>query len=208
MERLSVSANKSNLLRLKEELSFAAEGMELLDQKKEALVARISALSSRAETVRAELNKALDRSYGYLRKALLIHGHPACQRASLAVSLGEDVEIREKTFMGVPLSQVRIELPKLVPAYGFYGTGVAMDYVAKTMYESMETMAELAEIEVRLFRLVAEIRKTIKRLNALENIHIPVYQATIKHIEESLEEKERESLFQLKRKKSRPPVPL
>ena len=78
-----------------------------------------------------------------------------------------------------------------------------MDSVAKTIHRSLEVIAELAEIEVGLFRLVTEIKKTIKRINALENIYVPLYEATIKHIEESLEEKEREFLFQLKRQKGR-----
>lgn len=38
MERLPLSVNKSNLLRLKEELFFAREGLGLLDEKKEALM--------------------------------------------------------------------------------------------------------------------------------------------------------------------------
>lgn len=55
----------------------------------------------------------------------------------------------------------------------------------------------------RLARLIYEIKKTIKRLNALENIYIPRFEATVKHLEDNLEEKEREFLFQLKRQKSR-----
>lgn len=203
MERLLVSVNKSNLLRLQEELSFASGGLELLDEKKEALMVHITTLSTKAQRVRAAVNKALERSYDYLREAVLIHGRVACERASLGISLAEEVEIKEKSFMGVALPRVSIKLPKLSPSYGFHGTGAAMDSVLKTIYESMEMIAELAEIEVGLFRLVTEIKKTIKRLNALENIYIPLYQSTVKYIEENLEEKEREFLFQLKREKER-----
>jgi len=103
----------------------------------------------------------------------------------------------------VALPVARLNLPRFLPRYGFLGTGMAVDSLAQTVYQSLEVITELAEIEVGLFRLVAEIKKTIKRINALENIYIPLYQATVKHIEESLEEKEREFLFQLKRQKSR-----
>ena len=64
-----------------------------------------------------------------------------------------------------------------------------MDDLAKTIWQSLEVITELAEIEVSLLRLEMEIKKTIKRINALENIYIPEYEATIKHIEESLERK-------------------
>jgi V/A-type H+-transporting ATPase subunit D len=203
VERLPLSVNKSNLLRLEEELTFASDGLELLDEKKEALMVHISVLSSKAERVRARLSEALKETYRHLHQALLMHGRLACERASLAVRAGEEVEVREKSFMGVALPVVRISLPKLLPSYGFLETGLSMDAVRESIHQGLQIIAELAEIEVGLFRLVTEIKKTIKRINALENIYIPLYQATIKHIEESLEEKEREFLFQLKRQKRR-----
>lgn len=201
MERLPLSVNKSNLLRLKEELFFAREGLGLLDEKKEALMAHINTLAGKAERVRTEMNAVLKDAYGHLREAILVHGRLGCERASLAPRMGEEVHLREKSFMGVALPVVRIDLPKFTPSYGFQRTGASMDAVTRTIHEGMEVMAELAEIEVGLFRLIAEIKKTIKRINALENIHIPLYESTIKHMEESLEEKEREFLFQLKRQK-------
>jgi V/A-type H+/Na+-transporting ATPase subunit D len=201
LERLPLSVNKSNLLRLEEELTFASDGLELLDEKKEALMVHISVLSSKAERVRARLSGALKEIYRHLHEALLMHGRLACERASLAVKAGEEVEVREKSFMGVALPVVRISLPRLLPSYGFLETGLSMDAVRESVHQGLQIIAELAEIEVGLFRLVTEIKKTIKRINALENIYIPLYQATIKHIEESLEEKEREFLFQLKRQK-------
>lgn len=203
MERLPLSVNKNNLLRLEEELSFARDGLELLDEKKEALMVHISTLSTKAEGVRTQVNEVLETAYGYLREAILIHGRLPCERAALGTFLEEAVQIKEKSFMGVALPKVTIALPKLSPSYGFHGTGAAMDSVRKAMNQGMELIAELAEIEVGLFRLIAEIKKTLKRLNALENIYIPLYESTVKYMEENLEEKEREFLFQLKRQKER-----
>jgi V/A-type H+-transporting ATPase subunit D len=203
VDRLPLSVNKSNLLRLREEVRFARDGLGLLDKKKEALLGHISALSSRAERVRSRLNKNLQEAYRHFREGTLMHGLPACQRAALAPRVGETVDIKEKGFMGVTLPLVRIMVPDFLPSFGFQETGPSLDSVAKTIQASMETVAELAEIEVGLFRLVREIKKTIKRINALENVYLPRFVATIKHMEESLEEKERESLFQLKRQKKR-----
>lgn len=203
MTRLPLSVNKNNLLRLEEERSFAEDGLELLDEKKEALMVHISTLSTKAERVRERMNTALKTSFMYLQEAILIHGRLACERAALGTFLEEKVQVMEKSFMGVTLPKVSITLPKLSPHHGFHGTGASIDAVLQSLHESMEVIAELAEIEVGLFRLVAEIKKTLKRINALENIYIPLYQATIKYIEENMEEKEREFLFQLKRQKSR-----
>ena len=203
MERLPLSANKSNLLRLKEELVFARDGLELLDEKKEALMPHITSLAGKAERVRAQMNAVLSQAYGHLRDAVRAQGRMACERASLAPRLDAVLDIREKSFMGVALPVVRLTLPDFLPPYGFHGTTMAMDDLAKTIWQSLEVITELAEIEVSLLRLEMEIKKTIKRINALENIYVPAYEATIKHIEDSLEEKDREFLFQLKRQKRR-----
>ncbi|MFP7755962.1 V-type ATP synthase subunit D [Thermodesulfobacteriota bacterium B35] len=56
---------------------------------------------------------------------------------------------------------------------------------------------------VAIKRLLAELKKTLKRINALEHIYVPSYRATVKAMEETLEEKEREALFQMKRMRRR-----
>jgi V/A-type H+/Na+-transporting ATPase subunit D len=201
VERLPVSINKTNLFRLRDELSFAKDGLDLLDEKKEILMTHITTLASKAELVRTRMTEALERTYEHLREAVAIHGIVNCEKTTLAAHMGEEVEAKEKSFMGVPLPVVLVKVPAMAPSYGFLGTGAAMDSVAQDIHDGIPAIAELAEIEVSLFLLTTEVKKTIRRINALDNIYIPAYEATIKHIEESLEEKEREFLFQLKRRK-------
>jgi V/A-type H+-transporting ATPase subunit D len=203
MDRLPLSANKSNLFRLREELSFACDGKTLLDEKKEALMSHIRTLSTKSVQVRARVNLALQEAYRHHRETLLRVGRPACERASLAARAAEEITLIEKSFMGVALPVLQLCIPAYRPAYGFLETGVSMDATVRSIHRSLEIIVELAEIEVGLFRLVMEIKKTLKRINALENIYIPLYHATLKHIEESLEEKEREFLFQLKQQQRR-----
>ena len=59
-------------------------------------------------------------------------------------------------------------------------------------------LAELGEAETALWRLLAEQRKTQKRVNALKYNVIPRYRSTIRYVEALLSEEERNSLFQLK----------
>jgi V/A-type H+-transporting ATPase subunit D len=53
-----------------------------------------------------------------------------------------------------------------------------------------------------VWRLANEIKKTQRRVNALENIFIPDYQQTVKAIEEVLEENDREEFIRKKKVKS------
>ncbi|PXF59426.1 MAG: hypothetical protein C4B58_00160 [Deltaproteobacteria bacterium] len=203
MERIQIPANKSNLIRLKEELVLAQEGLELLDQKKEILINHIGILASKADLVRKEVNQRLLRTYAFLKDALLENGESSVRATGLGVKTGESVILRERSLMGVVLPLVRIDLPPHKPGYGFYGTGKSMDATSEAIHRAMEVVAELAELEVGIERLMAELKKTLKRINALAHIYVPTYRATIKAMEETLEEKEREALFQLKRIKKK-----
>jgi len=59
-------------------------------------------------------------------------------------------------------------------------------------------LAELGQYEVMLSRLIDEHRKIQKRVNALKYNIIPSHEATIKFIHDSMEESDRESIFQVK----------
>ena len=202
MDRMEMPATRSNLIRLKEELVFAGNGLELMDQKKEILVRQISSLAVRADRVRAEMNQRLTEAYNQLQEAVIQHGEAAVESAGLGLRAEERLQVREKSLMGVILPQVHIESPIFQPGYGFYGTGKSMDATAAAIHRAMEVAGELAEVEVSIERLMAELKKTLKRINVLAQIHMPRYQATIRAIELNLEEKEREALFRLKRIKS------
>jgi V/A-type H+-transporting ATPase subunit D len=49
-----------------------------------------------------------------------------------------------------------------------------------------------------VWRLAGELRKTQRRVNALQHIFIPAYEETVIFIVSSLEEREREETFRLK----------
>ena len=53
----------------------------------------------------------------------------------------------------------------------------------------------MAEIRAIVWRLSMEVKKTQRRVNALDKIVIPEKKETMKFIESSLEERERDELF-------------
>lgn len=204
MERLRISATKSNLLRLKEELGFAREGKELLTQKREVLVMELLRLQDDAQRAREELNDLLARAYRAFAEAALAEGFHALARLAMAIPPAERVRVEERSVMGVTVPIVgRREGGKTVlPAYGLVGTP-AIDRAVRLFLEAVDRLWEVAEIETAIYRLASETRKTLRRERALENLFIPQYAATVTFIEESLEEKEREGFYQMKLLKTR-----
>jgi V/A-type H+-transporting ATPase subunit D len=199
MERLRVPATKSNLIRLREELSFAREGKNLLTQKREVLVSELLRLHEDARKVREELDDLLARAYEAFGEAAMIEGFDALARLSLGAPPGPQVKIHERSVMGVIVPIIE-EPPERQwrPTYGLAGASVAADRASELFQEVADKLFEVAEIETAIYRLAVETRKTLRRERALENLLIPQYAATVKFIQENLEEREREGFYQMK----------
>ncbi len=206
MARLNIPSTKSNLIRLNDELTFAVEGRDLLDEKREILIMEIMAALEDAHRKRLSMEKELADAFQSFAVAKVLIGTENIRRAALGIQAEATVDIHDRSVMGVPVPVVQAKWSKSEkprPRYGFVGTTYALDNAAKQFSACFEAVVELAEIETSLWRLATELKKTQRRFNALDNILIPEYAETVKYIEYTLEEKEREILFQLKRVKEK-----
>jgi V/A-type H+-transporting ATPase subunit D len=207
MPRLNIPATKSNLLRLSGELTFSKEGRDLLDEKREILIMEIMGMLENAHRKRLAVEKELAEAYQTLAIAKVIVGTRNIQRASLGIQTEAQIEIRERSVMGVVVPVVRVKWKeteeKSKPRYGFVGTTYALDKATQLFSGCLKLLVDLAEVETTLWKLATELKKVQRRFNALDNLLIPQYAETVKYIEYTLEEKEREILFQLKRVKEK-----
>jgi V/A-type H+-transporting ATPase subunit D len=185
-------------------LTFSKEGRDLLDEKREILIMEIMGVLENAHRKRLAVEKELAEAYQTLAIAKVIVGTRNIQRASLGIQTEAQIEIRERSVMGVVVPVVRVKWKEIdKPRYGFVGTTYALDKATQLFSKCLELLVELAEIETTLWRLATELKKVQRRFNALDNLLIPQYAETVKYIEYTLEEKEREILFQLKRVKEK-----
>ncbi|MEW5801513.1 MAG: V-type ATP synthase subunit D [bacterium] len=201
--KLNLSVTRSNLLRLREELDFAQEGYELLEQKREVLVMEVMSLIEKLREWKKQAETSLQAAYRALEEANIVLGKESVTRASLAIQSVEKIRVRERSIMGVSIPQVafsRCQGP-CHHQYGFAGTSPSLDKAVYLFSSALEKLAKLAEAEVSLFRLATELKKTQRRANSLHYMFIPEYRETIRYLENTLEEKEREEFFQLKRAK-------
>lgn len=204
MARLAIPATKSNLLRFSEELVFAKEGRDLLDEKREILIMEIMGTLEDAHRKRITMEKELVEAYQALGVAKVLIGTENLQRAALGIEAEAEVNISDRSVMGVVVPVVQANWHKSEkPRYGFVGTTYALDNATRHFSRCFELLVELAQIETTLWRLATELKKVQRRFNALDNLLIPQYGETVTYIQNTLEEKEREILFQLKRVKQK-----
>ncbi len=203
MERLRISPTKNALIRIRDELAFAREGKELLTQKREVLVMELLRLQDDARKAREELDDLLANAYLAFGESATQNGFEGMSRLALASPPLPAIRVRERSVMGVVVPIVDKPKVEWEVRYGLAAASLAVDRAGKLLFEAVAKLIEVAEIETAIYRLAAETRKTLRRERALENLFIPQYQATVKFIQESLEERERENFYQMKLLKGR-----
>ena len=202
MPLLDVPPTKSSLLELKDQLMMARTGYDLLEEKREVLVSELLNIIDDAEYLRQEANEKLATAFDALRAAIVELGQEQVERAALACGAGAQIRVGERSIMGVLVPLMERKLREVELQYGLLGTSFKLDEALRRFYEVLDITLRLAETETTAWRLAEELKKTQRRVNALETIFIPQYEETIRYIEAMLEEVERETIFQMKRLKA------
>ncbi|HHS14287.1 MAG TPA: V-type ATP synthase subunit D [bacterium] len=200
---VKTTPTKTNLLKLRRDLGFAREGYELLEQKRQILVVELMGIMDKTAEAQKKTESALAEAYEALRECLLVMGHTAVSRTADAVRLDTDIQIHMRRVMGVNLPQVQLTVHDRSPYYSIIDTSFWVDESIRRFKNLLEDLASWAEYKVSLMRLAEEVRKTMRRVNALEKIAMPDYRTAIRSIEASLEENEREMFATLKLIKER-----
>ncbi len=198
-----VSPTKSKLIETKRSLQLAREGHTLLDKKRNVLIRELMKLIDEAKEVQAKTEMLFAEAYKALMEANLYFGIENVEEIGLGVDEFESLEIRLRSVMGVEIPEIGNLEFKPALDYGFVRTNAKLDIARRKFNEVLVLTAKLAEVETGVYRLATEIKKTQRRVNALEYILIPQYEELVKFIESYLEETERDDFFRMKRLKSR-----
>jgi V/A-type H+/Na+-transporting ATPase subunit D len=198
MPAISVAPTRTNLIRVKKDLRFAREGHEILDRKREVLISELVRVAHEAEAVQKEVWELLSRGYTALQKARLTLGSDRVQWAALAANRTVDVHVKYRGIMGVAIPVIEARGAPHEMLYSPGDTNAALDEASSTFREVLVRLPQLSMLVTTVWRLAGELRKTQRRVNALQHIFIPNYEATVAFIVSSLEEREREEIFRLK----------
>ncbi len=199
----NLTPTKANLIKSKSMLKFTKQGYQLLDKKRSVLIREMMDMIEEVEKLQQQIDEIFVEVYDALHHALVTMGESTVMEIALSIPQDEQLTILNKSIMNVEIPTIKYEEKPLGPFYGFYRTNSAIDLIVVKMGDVQRLLYHLAEVENTVFRLAVEIKKTSKRANALDKIQIPKYEDLTKWIEESLEEKEREDFFRLKRLKGK-----
>ena len=195
MAREHIAPTKSNLLRVKERLAIAEEGYDLLEQKREILVMELMQKVEQVKMLERDMDARIATAYPCLKRMLVVVGRERADRLARNISYRFELKEQQVTAAGMKLPGLEIHLPDAELKYSPVNSFAECDETVLEFFELLKICTELAAVRTVAWRLAREVRKTQRRVNALEKMVIPVAGETKAYIEAALEERDRDSFF-------------
>lgn len=199
-----VTVTRMALLARKEQIGLARQGLDLLTQKRAALLQELMRTADFVLTQQDALQETAAAARRALARAEAIAGPEAVRSAAMAARGEFSLEMQTTNIMGVRVPTIEkrpAARSVLGRGYAISGQSATIDETAAAYEAAVEQLIELAESELRLQRLAQEIQRTTRRTNALEHIILPRLEGERDMIELALDERERAEHFRLKRVK-------
>jgi V/A-type H+-transporting ATPase subunit D len=202
-----VRPTRSELLNAKQQISLAQQGMDLLKQKRDALLIEFMSVMDETLRLSSALQKTVSEAQYSLAIAKSVDGSVSVRSAAVATKGEVTIDMTGTKIMGVSIPVVtKGESPvrsSFTRGYSITGVSSRIDETADKFERILDVIIEYADIETRLKRLGEEIQKTNRRVNALEQITVPSLKEQVTYIQMTLDERAREDLFRLKKVKKK-----
>lgn len=201
-----ISPTRMNLLAKRSQIQRARQGAELLNRKKDALLREFFDLVAEVDQLRVRLAEHLQREMTAAVVAEATAGTHVLAAAAAGGPAEFQVKVQPRNLWGVKILELehtyrpgdvtsRLHSPRTTP--------LAVDEVAQGFEQIVAELLALAPGELRLRRIGAEIRRTNRKINALEQQLIPRLEAETRWISQALEERARDDVIRLKRLKQK-----
>ena len=206
MAAQNVTPTRSELINVKRKIQLSKSGYNLLKKKRDGLMYEIFAILPKVKSIRTDLAKRYAAAQESVNVAAATEGAIAVRSVAYTAAKPPQVSLKEHNIMGVRVPKITassVRKPLSERGYGLIGTSPAIDDAVGGYEALVEQVILAAELETAIKRLLDEVEKTKRRVNALEFKVLPELDEVKKFIALRLEEMERESLFTLKRIKAK-----
>ena len=188
-----------NLINTRKGIVRARKGHSILKKKREVLVLEFMKLIQQSSKDRTHLNQLVQTGYRSVGMASTYVGNFELEEVAMHMKEAKPVGMNIKNIMGVKVPVItRSPDEDAGLSYSLLSTNISVDDIRLSFVNIINTMIEVAQREQGLRRLVMEIDKTKRRVNALDYIVIPRMKGQVKYISMRLDEMDRDTFSALK----------
>lgn len=198
-----ITPTRMNLIATKRRTAIAKKGHSILKKKREVLVLEFLKLLKNTGNDRDRMYEILQKAYQILGTGYAYAGSIELEEAANYVKEYGSIGISVKNIMGVRIPEIDKGENEVAVMLNMLSASVAVDDINESFTNALESIINVAQREQGLRRIVLEIEKTKRRVNAMDYIVIPRYNSQAKYISTRLEEMNRDTFSALKHVKKK-----
>ena len=206
MAARDITPTRSVLLDLKRRIKLSQSGHKILKMKRDGLILEFFEIMEKARQMRVGVASDFQLAMKKITIEKVVDGELAVKSAAYALKSHPEVDLSSKSIMGLMVPRVEannIHTTLLQKGYGVIETSAYIEDAAAAFEKLLITLIRAAEIETAMKKLLDEIEKTKRRVNALEFKIIPEFQDAERFVKFRLEEMSREETTRLKHLKKK-----
>ena len=201
-ERMSdadVCPTRMELLNVDAKLALSRRGCDMLKKKRNTLIREYGTAKQELDAFRGEVDDCLLDCFRGAKLVEMEMGGVSYRNIAYNKSRRIVVGMEYEKVVGVKVPVVSAELSDDVgQGYSFCGTPAALDGVVDDFRKAGIMVVKLAALDKKVHVLMDEIKRTRRKVNALEKVKIKNLEGAHKYIRGYLDEREREDYSRLK----------
>lgn len=201
-----ITPTRSVLLDLKKRIKLSTSGYKIMKMKRDGLIIEFFEVMDKAKAMRSSVVSDYESAMKKIAIARAVEGEIAVKSAAYALKSEPDVTVGSKSIMGMMVPKVEATLVHAdieSKGYGVISTSAYIEEASEAFEKLLDTLVRAAEVETTMKKLLDEIEKTKRRVNALEFKIIPDLESAKRFVDFRLEEMERDSTISLKHLKGK-----
>ncbi|MEN3046180.1 MAG: V-type ATP synthase subunit D [Candidatus Hydrothermales bacterium] len=204
----NVAPTRMVMLLKKRQIKVAESGVALLKNKRDALLSEFLNLIKPLLREYKELDRTTKKAMNTLILAIGKDGSEELRSAALLSSKEIVLKMKERKLWGVSIPEIEKKDGKKTISSRFlspFSVTTRIDGTTSVFETLIDKILSIVPLEIKFKRIGEEIKKTTRRVNALEQKIIPRLKEEVNYIRRALEDREREDKFRmklLKRKRS------
>mgnify|MGYP001770637493 FL=1 len=194
-----VLPTKINLITLRRQLRLVQQVKRLLESKREVLLLYLRSYIAEYEAKYNEVSKVLKEVYSHYLEGITYQGIHSVELLAEASPKNLSVTSQTRNLFGVKITVLRVDKSTVnKPYYGSAEVSPLIYMAHEEMAEAFDKILELVEKETAIRLLAAELRKTQRLINSIDNYVLPWYRRNIKFIAGILSDRTREEFVRMK----------
>ncbi|MBI5887732.1 MAG: V-type ATP synthase subunit D [Deltaproteobacteria bacterium] len=197
---------RQQLLILKARHETVRKGLGLLKSKREALMKEFFGVVEESVRMRERLTELVCTGQRRVVMSEALYGTEALNSFAHASKREVSLEMKVRNVWGVSVPEIApVRLVRSLDARELSPVGerALVLQAARDFENAADMLVNIASKEIKLSRLGEVIRADTRKVNAITEALLPEMKKRIKIIERTLEEREREEVFRLKRYKGK-----